>query len=370
MQPITFTYEELLAHRDRGVPNEALLKLRETADKIITAPIANVTMRTLHAPSGDPHDYMSMGPYWWPNPDTADGLPYISRDGLINPETVQKINIPELYANYKTLALAAFYFGEDKYSDYAERQLRAWYINPETRMNPNARYAQSVPGRTDGSGYGLIDFATAYSLFDALGILDSMGKISADTVSGVLFWYNEFLDWMLTSEQGLLAGNCISNHGSWYDAHVISAAAATGRWELIRRFCIYSYIIRNKRQIDKDGAMPIELTRTAAMSYTFFNFNALLVIANIAERNGFSEYWSADAERGVCLLKLAADYIYPFVLNPESFPYKELRPNGQRGRMASVLLSVDRRFSGEGYAERAFELCEDRSNALFLCPPL
>lgn len=51
MQPITFTYEELLAHREKGVPNEALLKLRETADKIISAPIANVTMRTLHAPS-------------------------------------------------------------------------------------------------------------------------------------------------------------------------------------------------------------------------------------------------------------------------------------------------------------------------------
>ena len=29
-----------------------------------------------------------------------------------------------------------------------------------------------VPGRTDGSGYGLIDFATAYSLFDALGVAD------------------------------------------------------------------------------------------------------------------------------------------------------------------------------------------------------
>ncbi len=237
-------------------------------------------------------------------------------------------------------------------------------------MNPNARYAQSVPGRTDGSGYGLIDFATAHSLFDALGLLDSMGAISADTRDGVLSWYNEFLDWMLTSEQGLLAGNCISNHGSWYDAHVLSAAVAVGRWELIRRFCIYFYIIRNKRQIDKDGAMPIELTRTAAMSYTFFNFDALLVIANIAERNGFKEYWSDDAERGVCLLKLAADYIYPYVKKPETFPYKELRPQNQPGRMLSVLLSVDKRFPGQGYAERAAELAVDRSSPIYLCPPL
>ena len=204
MNPITFTYEELLAHRAAGVPSAALERLRADAEKIISTPPVNVTMRTLRAPTGDPKDYMSMGPYWWPNPDTPDGLPYVSRDGLINPETVQKINIPELYANYKTLALAAFYFGDEKYSDYAERQFIAWYINPETRMNPNARYAQSVPGRTDGSGYGLIDFATAYSLFDALGLLDAMGKISKDTVDGVLGWYNEFIDWMLTSSRDCL----------------------------------------------------------------------------------------------------------------------------------------------------------------------
>ncbi len=74
MQPITFTYEELLAHR-AGVPGEALEKLRLVADKIISEPVVDVTMRTLRAPSGDPHDYMSMGPYWWPNPDTPDGLP-------------------------------------------------------------------------------------------------------------------------------------------------------------------------------------------------------------------------------------------------------------------------------------------------------
>ena len=64
MKPITFTYEELLAHREAGVPEEALDKLRAGAEKIISSPVVDVTMRTLRAPTGDPHDYMSMGPYW------------------------------------------------------------------------------------------------------------------------------------------------------------------------------------------------------------------------------------------------------------------------------------------------------------------
>ena len=37
-------------------------------------------------PSGDKHDYMSVGPYWWPDPSKPDGLPYIRRDGEVNPE--------------------------------------------------------------------------------------------------------------------------------------------------------------------------------------------------------------------------------------------------------------------------------------------
>lgn len=37
-------------------------------------------------PSGVRHDYMSIGPYWWPNPASADGLPYVRRDGEVNPE--------------------------------------------------------------------------------------------------------------------------------------------------------------------------------------------------------------------------------------------------------------------------------------------
>ena len=46
----------------------------------------SVTDKAVVPPSGDKHDDMSQAPYWWPNPATPNGLPYVQRDGERNPE--------------------------------------------------------------------------------------------------------------------------------------------------------------------------------------------------------------------------------------------------------------------------------------------
>lgn len=35
---------------------------------------------------GGPNDFYSNGDYWWPNPEAADGLSYVRRDGELNPD--------------------------------------------------------------------------------------------------------------------------------------------------------------------------------------------------------------------------------------------------------------------------------------------
>ncbi len=59
------------------------------ADKLLSLPNPTVIDKGMTPPSGDKHDYISMGRYWWPNPDTPDGLPYVRRDGESNPELKQ-----------------------------------------------------------------------------------------------------------------------------------------------------------------------------------------------------------------------------------------------------------------------------------------
>ena len=55
------------------------------ADAALTRAPYTVVDKTQMPASGDRHDYMSMGPYWWPDPARPDGLPYVRRDGQFNP---------------------------------------------------------------------------------------------------------------------------------------------------------------------------------------------------------------------------------------------------------------------------------------------
>ena len=57
------------------------------------------------------HCFYSLGTYWWPNNATADGLPYVRRDGLVNPETFEYDSIPlsQMLFALSNLSLA-YYF--------------------------------------------------------------------------------------------------------------------------------------------------------------------------------------------------------------------------------------------------------------------
>ena len=343
MGPITYSFEELVELKKSGtVPQGALDVLRAAADRILTEPMLSVTKKKLLPPSGNPHDYMSVGIYWWPNLDTPDGLPYVNRDGQINPETQDDSRFGCLVSRIHTLALAAFYFDNPAYGEYAQRQLYDWFLNPETYMTPNARYAQCIPGIVDGRGAGLIDFVNVYELFDGIGILAQMGLLQEETVTGVRDWYSQFIDWVLTHENGMSACNAQNNHGVWYDAHVLAAAVFTDRPQLAKRICTTAYDLRVKKQVGPDGSQPAELARTKGMNYSFYSLRAYSVISVLAEQLGYTQYWKVDPDRGVCILKSAVDYLYPYVLNPESFPYQELYPETTRAKMANMLLRVDR----------------------------
>src|SRR4051812_2303040 len=62
----------------------ALKQLRHQADADLKDGPYTVVGRA-KLPGVDPHDYVSLAPYFWPNPDTTDGLPYVRRDGKTNP---------------------------------------------------------------------------------------------------------------------------------------------------------------------------------------------------------------------------------------------------------------------------------------------
>ena len=188
---VSYSLAELKRMKDEGlVACETLDALRAKADEMMKREPSAVTKRRLKAISGNPHDYMSMGIYWWPNPDTPDGLPYVRRDGIGNPEASDSNNFSVMLTQVEICTLAAFYFDDDRYAERAVEALYTWYINPETYMTPHARYAQAIPGICDGRGVGLIDFRESYRLMDSVRLLGLWAKSPLSTLrrlrSGIL----------------------------------------------------------------------------------------------------------------------------------------------------------------------------------------
>src|SRR5437870_2225409 len=64
--------KELLANGDPAV-TKMVKDLAKDADKALAAPTYSVVKKPFTPPSGDKHDYMSLSPYWWPDPSKPDG---------------------------------------------------------------------------------------------------------------------------------------------------------------------------------------------------------------------------------------------------------------------------------------------------------
>ncbi len=88
-------YQQII--KNDSEQKEALQSLLSQADKILKSKkLYSVMNKKQVPPSGDKHDYMSTGPYWWPDPTKPDGLPYIRKDGLRNPEYYEIIDSQEM----------------------------------------------------------------------------------------------------------------------------------------------------------------------------------------------------------------------------------------------------------------------------------
>ena len=111
-------------------------KLIRDADHALTSGTFSVVEKELTPPSGDKHDYMSIAPYWWPNPNRSNGLPYVRRDGEINPErdqTSDRKRLDNMVQAVKTLSLGYFFTGREEYAAQATKLLRAWFLDPAPR---------------------------------------------------------------------------------------------------------------------------------------------------------------------------------------------------------------------------------------------
>jgi Alginate lyase len=300
-------------------------KLIREADRALTSGTLSVVQKELNPPSGNKHDYMSIAPYWWPNPNTPNGLPYIRRDGEVNPErdqTSDRKRLDNMVQAVKTLSLGYFFTGQEKYAAQAAKLLGVWFLESATKMTPNLRYAQAIPGRNNGRGAGIIETHNLPELIDAVGMLHESKSWEQRNQRALQDWFNAYLTWLLESPEGRAEAKAQNNHGSWYDVQVASYALFTGKNELAKKVLTEFPTKRITKQIAPDGRQPRELERTQAWNYSLFNLEALFDAASIADKLGI-DLWNYETQdkRGI---RKALDWLLPFATGAKKWNYQQI----------------------------------------------
>ncbi len=304
----------------------AVAKIRRDADAAMRQSLLAVTDKMFTAPSGDKHDYFSLSIYYWPNPATSNGLPYVVRDGEINPENTNydSGNLGKMCQNVKVLALAYYFTSEEKYASRAAQQLHRWFLDHDTRMNPSLTYAQMVKGKNQGSRWGIIDTWQLVSLVDGVALLAGSKSWTAASASALQKWFAGYLSWLRTSNLGKSEAKASNNHSVYYDLQLADFALFTGETNLAR---VVLAAVGNKRmqtQIEPDGSMPLELVRTKSLSYCLFNLNAFFMLARLGERVDVDlySYHTADGRN----LRKALDWMVPFATGEKPWTHEQITP--------------------------------------------
>jgi hypothetical protein len=302
-------------------------KLLREAILALEAPVVAVTdKKTLMPPSGDKHDYFSLSPYWWPDSTKPNGLPYIRRDGVTNPESKRDLDQPRVAAmgaNVHTLALAYYLGGDEKFAAGAARQVRAWFLDSATRMTPHLRFSQLVRGNDQERGSGIIDTRWFVEVVDAVGLLRESKSWTAADQRGMETWFRAYLNWLRTTPNGKHEHDALNNHGSWYAAQAATYAMFVGDTATAREI-VNETKARIGWQITPQGDQPKELERTRSMHYSAFNIEALSRVAEIGRRLGI-DLWHYRAPEGGSI-QIGLDNVVKFVGDPSKWPGQQITP--------------------------------------------
>lgn len=348
----------------------AVKKLRKDADKLMKTAIPTVMEKSELPPSGDKHDFLSLSRYWWPDPSKSDGLPYIRKDGEVNPEILKVTDHENLMTFFKTvpvLALAYYYTGDEQYSGRAIEWIRTWLIDPATKMNPNMRFSQQVRGRDVERGTGILDGREFSSVIDAIGLLRLSHSLTPADNAAIDAWFKEYYKWLTESPNGKSEGNAENNHGSWYDLHTSSVALFVGEKEKARTLLENAKQKRVAYQFSPEGEQAEELARTLSWHYCQFNLTALFRLATLGRHVGVDlfNYSTADGRS----MRKGLDFMLPFAFKEKEWKAVQLK-EFEYTMLASICRQAAAVYKDPKYAQAYLKLYEsdpqsDRANLMY-----
>lgn len=327
----------------------AFEKLIRDADNSLKRGPFSVTFKKIIPPGGTINDYMSQGPYWWPDTTKPEGLPYIRRDGVSNPEAgIDRSQLGNLISAVNRLSLAWFFSGDTKYSDKSASLLKVWFIQPETRMNPHLEFAQSIPGITSGRGIGIIDVRGMSDLVDAISLLDRSGALTPDEMEVIIKWFSDFFIWLTTSSNGKDEDNYFNNHAVAYDVIVSSIAIFLGDEEYVIKKISEMPARRIDSMIEADGRQPEELIRTKAFGYSVSNLRNFFDAGETGLKVGVNIFGFTSSKGGS--LQKALDFLIKYIGREDEWEWEQIADwEETENGLGLIIRSAARHFNNQEY---------------------
>jgi hypothetical protein len=295
-------------------------RVLKAADAYLLEEPRTVTATHSERSAGGLHDFFSEGDYWWPDAKNPDG-PYIRRDGFTDPANFRGHREAMIRFGVMAPALvSAWRLTKDKrYAAGFARHLRAWFVDPATKMNPNLQFAQAIHGITTGRGTGIIDTLQWVDVARGLRVMEAAGGMTAAEIGPVREWFAAYVDWMYTSKNGHEEMIAKNNHGTCWVLQVAEFAQFARRQDLVDlcRERFKTSLVPD--QIAKDGSTPLELARTKPYSYSLFDSDVLSgICASLTTAQ--DNLWTFHGAKGGSVAENVA-FLYPYIADKAKWPF-------------------------------------------------
>lgn len=308
---------------DTAIQKEAILFLKpqimkEAAWALQQQPVT-VTAASSPRSSGGKHDFFSEADYFWPDPKNPDGA-YIERDGLTNPDNFVEHRKAMITLSKLIGALASAYkiTGDEKYVRHAVLHLKAWFIDPETLMNPNLLYAQAVKGKHKGRNYGIIDTIHLMEVVQGVMVMERAKAFGKENAKGIKKWFAEYTLWLNTSKPGLQEKMIKNNHSTCWAMQVASFAKLCQDQPMLDSIRVRYKTVLLPGQMAVNGSFPLELGRTKPYGYSIFNLDAMVMLCQILSTPQ-DNLWNFETADGKSIQK-GISYLHPFVADKSTWP--------------------------------------------------
>ena len=296
-------------------------RIMEKAAKYLREEPVTVTASHCERSAGGKHDFFSEGDYWWPDPKDSNG-PYIQRDGMSNPDNFVEhrhamIRLSEIIG---TMGSAYVLTGDDKYVRQATKHLKAWFVDPETKMNPNLIYGQAIKGRATGRSTGVIDTIHLVEVARGALIMSKSPAFAAKDFEDVQGWFREYLKWLTTHPYGTEERAAKNNHGVCWAMQAAAFAQLVGDEKQLAAIRQQFKTVFVPNQMAEDGSFPAELRRTKPYGYSLFVIDAMAGVAQIASTPE-DDLWQFALPDGRGMNK-AMEFIVPYIEDKSKWPGK------------------------------------------------